>query len=135
MELDKTHYNDAIVISGINTIKENPTNYFYYKQFRKKKRSLHESIPRKGRTQKNVLATRISKNTKCRRGFYLGDKVRYENQIGWIYGFAGGEQYGKECVVRDINGDYIYKTGRKSSRTIDFKSLVVICHNNNWIFT
>jgi len=132
--LDKTHYNDAIVISGIETINENSNSYFYYKQFRKKKRSLHESIPRKGLKNKNVLATRNSKNTKYRRGFYLGDKVKYLDQIGWIYGFAGGEKYGKECVVRDIRGGYIKKIGRKSSVTIDCKNLKVLYHNNNWIY-
>jgi hypothetical protein len=132
--LDKTHYNDAIVISGIETINKNSNSYFYYKQFRKKKRSLHESIPRKGRSQKNILATRNSKNTKYRKGFYLGDKVRYEDQTGWVYGFAGGERYGKECVVRDITGNYIKKIGRKESCTIDIKCLTVVCHNNNWIY-
>ena len=43
MKLDKTHYNDAIVISGINEIKENPEEWLLIKQFRKKKRSLHEA--------------------------------------------------------------------------------------------
>jgi len=132
--LDKTHYNDAIVISGIENIKENPNSYFYYKQFRKKKRSLHESIPRKGLKTKNVLATRNLKNVKYRNGFHLGDKVQYEYQIGWVYGFAGGEQYGKECVVRDINGNYIRKIGRKTSVTINTNSLKVLNHNNGWIY-
>lgn len=52
LELSKTHYNDAIAITGIKNIKESPCDYFFYKQFRKKKRSLHESIPRKGKKQK-----------------------------------------------------------------------------------
>jgi len=47
--LDKTHYNDAIAISGIESIKENPNNWILIRQYRKKKRSLHESIPRKWR--------------------------------------------------------------------------------------
>lgn len=53
MKLDKTHYNDAIVISGINEIKENPEEWLLIKQFRKKKRSLHEATARKGRKKPN----------------------------------------------------------------------------------
>lgn len=53
--LEKTHYNDAIAISKI----ENTNEWFYIKQFRKKKRSLHESIPTRGR--------RKEKKYKCRK--------------------------------------------------------------------
>ena len=57
--LSKTHYNDAIAISRIKSIKINPDEYFYIKQFRKKKRSLHESYPVRGRRkEKNVNAER-----------------------------------------------------------------------------
>lgn len=47
--LDKTHYNDAIIISGITNVKENPNEWLLIRQFRKKKRSLHEATARKGR--------------------------------------------------------------------------------------
>ena len=59
--LEKTHYNDAIAISKIENIKENLNEYFYIKQFRKKKRSLHESIPTRGRKKE--------KNTSAKRSF------------------------------------------------------------------
>ena len=75
MKLDKTHYNDAIVISGINEIKENPEEWLLIKQFRKKKRSLHEATARKGRKKPNRNQTRNSKNTPYYKGFYLNDKV------------------------------------------------------------
>lgn len=39
-------------------------NIYYIKQVRKKKRSLHEEIPRKGRKEPNRKAKRNSKNTK-----------------------------------------------------------------------
>ena len=35
--LEKTHYNDAIAIAKIENIKVNDNDYFYIKQFRKKK--------------------------------------------------------------------------------------------------
>jgi hypothetical protein len=120
------------VISGVKLIKDNPNTNFYYKQFRKKKRSLHESIPRRWKTKKNINSVRSAKNTKERFGFYLGDKVEYNGEIGWIYGFAGGEKYGKECLVRDINGDLIKMTDRKASLTIAMSKLKVLNHNNGW---
>ncbi len=67
LALDKSHYNDAIAIAGIKTIKSNPNAVLYIKQFRKKKRSLHEAIPRKGRKIPNRTAKRNGKNTSGRR--------------------------------------------------------------------
>ena len=52
--LEKTHYNDAIAISGIDVIKKDVDGLFKIVQFRKKKRSLHEATARKGRKTKNV---------------------------------------------------------------------------------
>lgn len=131
--LEKTHYNDAIAISKIEDIKENPKEYFYIKQFRKKKRSLHESIPTRGkRKEKNVNAERRNKNSPCRAGWFMNDMVYFQNKVGWIYGFSGGES-GKECVLRDINGEIIRDSKRtKSNPNIKFSGLKFICHNNNW---
>lgn len=131
--LDKTHYNDAIAISKIENIKENPSEWFYIKQFRKKKRSLHETHPVKGRRKsKNVSAERRNKNVPSRAGWYMNDMVLCEGQVGWIYGFSGGD-VGKECIVRDINGEIIHNTGRKSSvPSVKMSSLQLLCHNNNW---
>ena len=131
--LEKTHYNDAIAISKIKNIKENPNEWFYIKQFRKKKRSLHESIPTRGRKkEKNTTAKRNVKNVPSRNGWYMNDMVIFDNKIGWIYGFSGGEK-GKECVIRDINGENIRDTKRvKYNPNVKFSDLKFICHNNNW---
>lgn len=131
--LDKTHYNDAISISKIENINENPNEWFYIKQFRKKKRSLHESIPTRGRRkEKNINAERKVKNVPSRSGWYMNDMVLFDNKIGWIYGFSGGEN-GKECVIRDINEEIIRDKRRvKSNPNVKFSDLKFIYHNNNW---
>lgn len=129
LELEKTHYNDAIAISGITEIIENPNEWLKIKQFRKKKRSLHESIPRKGRKQKNISQKRNSKNTKYSNGFYLNDKVKVFNKIGWISGFCNGG-----CYVKDINNEYI-TIPNKSYKQVGYKTLEFINHNNNWIWS
>ena len=100
--LEKTHYNDAIAISKIGSVKENPFEWFYIKQFRKKKRSLHETHPIKWRKEKNILSIRKNKNVPCRAGWYMNDMVLCEGQVGWICGFSGGEM-GKECIVRNCS--------------------------------
>ncbi len=129
--LDKTHYNDAIAISGIEQIKENHPEHFYYKQFRKKKRSLHESIPRKGLTKKNTTATRHNKNVKYRNGYFMNDEVVYAGKRGWIYGYSGGEK-SKEFLVRDIYGELIKMENRKNSLTLNGSCITLARHNNNW---
>lgn len=126
LKLDKTHYNDAIAISGIQTINENTDNVFKIKQFRKKKRSLHEATARKGRKTPNVNQVRNSKNTKSQKGFHLNDKVRLFNQVGFISGFTASG-----CYVKDINDNYITIPG-KTYKQVSFRYLKVICHNNNW---
>lgn len=130
--LDKTHYNDAIAISKIENIKENPSEWFYIKQFRKKKRSLHESHPVKGRKIKNVNAERRNKNVPCKAGWFMNDMAICEGKIGWIYGFGGGNS-SNNCVFRDINGEII-RTSDISPKTpsIRLTSLKLLCHNNNW---
>ncbi len=131
--LEKSHYNDAIAISKIKNIMENPKEYFYIRQFRKKKRSLHESIPTRGRRKKkNINAERRNKNSPYRVGWFMNDMVSFQNKVGWIYGFSGGES-GKECVLRDINGEIIRDSKRsKNNPNVKFSSLKFICHNNNW---
>lgn len=126
--LEKTHYNDAIAITGIESIKYNPDNYFKIKQFRKKKRSLHEAIPRKGRKEPNRTQKRNSKNTKYRNGFYLNDKVKVFGKVGFITGFTNGGAY-----IQDIEGNYI-TIPNKSYKQVSFKYIEFINHNNNWQF-
>ena len=125
--LEKTHANDAIAISGITTIKENADAMFKIKQFRKKKRSLHEATARKGRKNKNVTSKRNEKNTKWLKGFYLNDKVRLYGKIGYITGFTGTSG----AYVKTINDEYITITN-KNYKQVALKELMHMSYNNNW---
>lgn len=124
--LEKTHYNDAIIISGMKDVKENPHEWLLIRQFRKKKRSLHEAIPRKGRKEPNRTQKRNSKNTPVYKGFYLNDKVSVQNRTGYITGFTSGGAY-----IRDMDGQYITLPG-KSYKQVGISNLHFIYHNNNW---
>ena len=126
--LEKTHYNDAITISGITNIKEDPKEWLLIKQFRKKKRSLHEATARKGRKEPNCFQKRNSKNTQFYRGFYLNDKVKVfgHGQIGYITGFTSGGAY-----VKNVDGEYI-TIPNKSYKQVSIKYLKLLSHNNNW---
>lgn len=125
--LEKTHYNDAIAITGIESIKKNSEECFWIKQFRKKKRSLHEATPRKGRKAKNVEAKRNSKNTKQFKGWYLNDEVSCFGQRGWISGFTGTSS----AYVKNCNGEYI-KIPSKNYKQVSLSRLELISHNANW---
>lgn len=127
--LEKTHYNDAIAITGIDHINKNIDDYFLIKQFRKKKRSLHEAIPRKGRKTKNITAKRNSKNTKSSKGFFLNDLVEFEGQKAYISGFAGTYA----CYLKDIEENYITKKS-KNYKNVNLSECKLINHNNNWQF-
>ena len=124
--LEKTHYNDAIAITNIDSIKENTNQIFYIKQFRKKKRSLHEATARKGRKEPNRSQKRNKKNTKEKRGWYLNDNVAFQGKIGWISGFNSSGAY-----VIDINRNYI-QVPNKTYKHITLSKLKFICHNNTW---
>lgn len=130
--IDNTHYNDAISIARIENINENPNEWFYIKQFRKKKRSLHEARPIGRRKSKNVNAERKNKNVPSKAGWFMNDMAICEGKVGWIYGFSGGD-IGNACVFRDINGEII-RTSNLSPKTpsIRLSSLHFLCHNNNW---
>ena len=128
LNLTKTHYNDAIAISGVEEGYKDITNLFKIKQFRKKKRSLHEAIPRKGRKFPNTTQKRNSKNTKERNGFYLNDEVKVFGKVAWISGFCKGGVY-----VKDINNNYITLPG-KTYKQVSYKYLEKESHNNNWQF-
>lgn len=125
--LDKTHYNDAIAISGIDFVKQNCDEVFKIKQFRKKKRSLHEATARKGRKTKNTESKRNEKNTVCANGFYLNDKVEVFGQTGYITGFSGNSS----VYIKNINDEYI-TIPEKKYKQVSISSLKFISHNNNW---
>lgn len=124
--LEKTHYNDAIVISGITNIKENPNEWLLIKQFRKKKRSLHEATARKGRKKPNNTQKRNSKNTPYYKGFYLNDKINIFGQIGYITGFSNSGAY-----IKNSQNEYI-TLPNKSYKQINITNLQLLSHNNNW---
>ena len=124
--LEKTHYNDAIAIIGVETIKENSSDCFWIKQFRKKKRSLHEATPRKGRKTKNVTQKRNNKNTKQLKGYFLNDEVICFGKHGWISGFNNSGAY-----VKDMHDNYI-QIPNKTYKVVSFVHIHRRCHNNNW---
>ena len=124
--LEKTHYNDAIAVTGIKEIKQNVDSVFKIKQFRKKKRSIHEATARKGRKQPNINQVRNSKNTKYQNGFYLNDKVSLFDKVGFISGFTACG-----CYVKDIDNNYITLPG-KTYKQVTYSHLGFINHNNNW---
>lgn len=129
LKLEKTHYNDAITISEIKYIKEDCNDILCIKQSRKKKRSLHESTARKGRKEPNREAKRNSKNTKYSHGYYLNDKVKVFDKVGWISGFAG-----YCCYIKDNEDNYIINPDRVG-KGVSLKELTLINHNNNWRFS
>lgn len=124
--LEKTHYNDAIAITGVKKIKVNTNSIFKIVQFRKKKRSLHEATARKGRKEPNRTQKRNQKNTKQVGNWCLNDKVLIYNQIGWISGFSG-----KNCYIKDIHGNYITIPNKKYKQ-VNLSNLELLCRNNNW---
>lgn len=125
--LEKTHCNDAIAISGIEIIRENPAETFYVKQFRKKKRSLHEATPRKGRKAPNKTQKRNCKNTKRLQSCFLNDEVICFGKRGWLSGFTGSSS----AYVIGENGKYI-QVPNKRYKQVNLNSLKLISHNCNW---
>lgn len=127
LDLPKTHYNDAIAISGIEEIKENPKEWVLIKQFRKKKRSLHEANAIRGRKAPNINQQRKCKNVKMYKGFYLGDKVKVGSDVGYVYGFATRAAY-----IKKSDGSYIYEEGKNYPQVLITK-LLYKNHSNGWI--
>lgn len=127
LKLSKSHYNDAVAISGIQKINTKPTSIVMFKQFRKKKRSLHEATARKGRKTPNVTSKRNAKNTKYAKGFWLNDYVKIKNshRKGYISGFSNST-----CYIKDIFGNYL--TVSPKYKQVSLSKLIRITHNNNW---
>ena len=127
--LEKTHYNDAIAITGVESIRENQDEWFCIKQFRKKKRSLHEAMPRKGKKIPNTKQRRNSKNTKFTRGIFLNDEVVFRGKRGWVSSFTGSS-----VRIWDINGDYV-KMQEKSYSQVPINKIRRLSHNNGWQYS
>lgn len=126
--LAKSHCNDAIAISGIQNIQSNLDEWIKVIQIRKKKRSLHEANPRKGKKTKNTESRRNSKNTKQVKNWCLGDTVLCFGQSGYISSFSGSSC----CRVTNANGEYIHAPG-KSYTLVSLSRLRMKKRNNNWI--
>lgn len=136
--LSKTHANDAVaiavhrrILSGMQNIVD-ASSTTYYRQVRKKKRSLHEATARKGRARPNTVAKRNAKNTKFLtvkgKKYCMRDKVEYNGQIAWIAGFSGKTG----CRIQSIDDKYLSQPG-KSYTSINLSDVNVLNHNNNWI--
>lgn len=127
--LKKSHANDAVAIAahGKARIKNVPETLFFV-QVRKKKRSLHEATPRKGRKEPNREAKRNAKNTKNVGRFCLYDKVRFGDKTGWISGFTGA----LGAYIKDKNGNYITEAG-KTYKQVLLSKVKLLKRNNNWI--
>ena len=126
--LDKSHVNDAVAITGTDRLAEPVHNHAVIIQVRSKKRSLHESIPRKGRKEKNRTQKRESKNAPSVAGFHISDKVHAAGHVGYITGFTG-----KNAYIRDADGKYITQPG-KSHKQFRLADTRKICSNRNWVF-
>lgn len=128
--LPKEHRIDALCITE-NVIVKRLDNWYFIKQVRKKKRSLHESIARKGRKKPNITAKRNSKNTKqlISKGkkWCLFDNVKVGDKSGFISGFTGNMVY-----VQDIEGNYLQASPKYKQISTD--NIILIRRNNNWIF-
>ncbi len=129
-ELPKEHRIDAFCITE-NIEAKRLQNYYKIKQVRKKKRSLHEAVARRGRKQPNKTSKRNEKNTKqiLHKGmrWCIWDKVRIGDQIGFISGFTGSMVY-----VQDIECNYIQVSTKYKQISTD--NIKLISRNNNWIY-
>lgn len=132
--LSKTHANDAVAIAvhrqilfGVRSVADTAVTT-YYRQVRKKKRSLHEATARKGKSRPNTNAVRNRKNIKEVGEFCLLDKVKVYGKVGWITGFTGNSC----CYVKTISDKYIQQKD-KSYKQISLSQVKVLCHSNNWI--
>ncbi|MEQ8192805.1 MAG: RRXRR domain-containing protein, partial [Candidatus Eremiobacterota bacterium] len=130
--LEKSHINDSIAITGIEPVRYTD-NVYYVKQVRKKKRSLHEEIARKGRSKPNRTSKRNKKNIKYveQKGmkWSLWDKVYIPelDRIGFISGFTD-----KWVYMQRLDGSYLQITTKY--RQVNPKKIRLICRNNNYIY-
>ncbi len=131
LRVDKSHAADAVTIAARNCEHLNGScETVAFKQARKKKRSLHEATPRKGRKEPNREAKRNSKNTKSSGRFVICDKVAVDGQVGWISGFAGG---GTAAYVKNRDGGYIPVAGKTYNGHV-LSTVTLLRKNNGWLY-
>ena len=135
LRLTKSHVNDAVAITGVKEIVEQPSCYILFNQYRKKKRSLHDANAKRGRKEPNREQKRNAKNTpyvdSCKAGkrFYLGDKVSRASQTGYIAGFSGSTAY----VVDETNRFMEFINSKGVARIqANLSELEVHHHTNGW---
>ena len=141
LKLPKSHANDATAIAlirtGITSVKDNEP-VIHIQQVRRKKRSLYEENPRKGRKEPNQAASRNSKNTKSvtvnkklgkkktRVTACLFDRVELDGKKGWVSGFTG-----TSCYVKDKQDSYVCLSKKYNSTSIT--KLKILHHCGNWV--
>lgn len=128
MGLSKSHINDAIAIAMLGTDAKPAIScqMLKYKQVRRKKRSLHEANPRRGRKVPNREAKRNSKNTKQIKNVCLYDRVKVNGKTGWVTGFTG-----TSCRIVDKEGCYITVSDKYTQ--VPVLKVRVLHHCNNWL--
>lgn len=129
LHLTKSHGNDAVAIALRDTDYKSVenTNLTVYRQVRRKKRSLHEANPRKGRKEPNRSAKRNNKNVVSVDDFHLWDAVYANGQKGYLCGFTG-----KSAYIKDFNGNYIYPEGKKYKQHT-LSGVTRLHPNNGWL--
>ena len=141
LKLPKSHGNDATAIAlvktGITAVKDKES-VICIQQVRRKKRSLHEETPRKGRKEPNRTAARNNKNTKAvtvtkrqnkKKVSMTGclfDRVELNGKKGWISGFTG-----KSCYVKDADDQYLSTSPKY--KQVSLSKLRILHHCGNWI--
>ena len=151
--LSKTHANDAVAIAVGSSYKEIKDNRitFDIRLVRRKKRSLHEANPRKGKNGvKNTEAKRNDKNTKraCKiekktviengkkktithkRFFYLYDTVEVYGKKGFISSFS---DRGNAARIMDWNGNYIKKKDKEYTKVQLTELKLLERRTNNYV--
>lgn len=97
--LPKEHYVDARCISGNPNVK--PLGYYFYqKKVRCHNRQIHKANILKGGKKKLNQAPYIVK------GFRLFDKVKYDGQVGFIFGRRSSGYFD----IRKLNGEVIHRS-------------------------
>lgn len=106
--LPKEHYVDARCISG-NPLSEPLGYYFYQKKVRCHNRQIHKANLIKGGIKKHNQAEYLVK------GFRLYDKVRYDGQVGFVFGRRATGYFD----IRKLNGEVIH-------RSVSYKKLELL---------
>ncbi|MCD8083581.1 MAG: RNA-guided endonuclease IscB [Clostridiales bacterium] len=128
--LEKTHANDAVAVAmkGKDSVHD-LDHTVYIQQVRRKKRSLHEAKPRKGRKEPNRKAVRNKKNTKQVKGFHIWDTVLYKGQVSYITGFSGDD----DAYIKDFDGNYILPDSKKYKQISLSQLKLIQVRTNNYV--